>query len=292
MTKIRVRTETLQQISGQMQGNSSTIGGVGGSLIQAGSGARTYERNTFGPEVKAICSESNALASRNSVNVMNLSSRLSNKLSAFLQADLTFQTNSSDNSSIFTTLEQIGGFFGDWLNSKKEEEFTARWQKMSLKQREKFLNDFQSTLISKFNYPMIITTIVFTDLDDSSGNYHGFYLNGTVTVDTTDLEKESPFSLMRTIAHENRHALQDQAVNDSKFRSEDITEQMVDKWKNNLSNYVKSEDDFEGYWNQPIEKDAREFAKDYVNDYVSDYDLSNSPRDFVPDADQSISSWA
>jgi hypothetical protein len=41
--------------------------------------------------------------------------------------------------------------------------------------------------------------------------------------------------------------------------------EQVKSWHLNDENYISPDDDFEGYWKQPVEEDARDFAEDQIN---------------------------
>jgi hypothetical protein len=62
-----------------------------------------------------------------------------------------------------------------------------------------------------------------------------------------------------TMTHEMRHQFQDEVTeNPSLF---DIPPQVVQQWRENDVNYISGDDDFEGYYKQPLEVDARSFAE-------------------------------
>ena len=91
MTNIRVETEKLQSVAGQLKSNSTSINSIGGRLLNAGLSARTYDSNTFGPKIRTICSEANLLASKHSGNISMLSTTLDKKNQAFLLVDNSAQ---------------------------------------------------------------------------------------------------------------------------------------------------------------------------------------------------------
>ena len=64
--------------------------------------------------------------------------------------------------------------------------------------------------------------------------------------------------VMKTIMHESRHAYQDFAINYPEQVS--VDKATIKMWKDNFKNYISPELDFEAYCNQPVEKDANEFA--------------------------------
>ena len=279
MTNIRVETEKLQSVAGQLKSNSTSIGGVGGRLLNAGSSARTYDNNSFGPKVRAICTDSNARALNIGGILGGMAGMLNRKVNAFIQADSIFSQEMGKKNLSFEFPSLIGidarGEINDLINSKRYKFVEDQWNKMDIEQRKHFLNKFQASLLFLYGYPLASDEIIFTDLPDINGDYKGRYFENKITVDITNVETDGPFPLMRTIAHENRHAMQDHAIQNPEFRPDGITDDMADEWQDNFDNYIESENDFEGYWKQVVEKDARATAVDYVNGYVNDYGFSS-----------------
>lgn len=84
------------------------------------------------------------------------------------------------------------------------------------------------------------------------------------------LENPDCTGLMNTILHESRHAFQHECVNNPNFSN--VNEYTRASWKYNFDNYIGPEDDFEGYEDQEIEKDANYFADGVMNkgmDYLN-----------------------
>ena len=85
---------------------------------------------------------------------------------------------------------------------------------------------------------------------------------------------------MNTAAHEARHAGQHEIIRDTdrsiwdyvvgnekerELEEHRVTREEVDYWKENFDDYKRPENDFDAYFNQPVEKDAREAGRDFVN---------------------------
>lgn len=62
-----------------------------------------------------------------------------------------------------------------------------------------------------------------------------------------------------TVLHEMRHKFQKEAVIFPQYY--DVTEQTAEVWRKNFEHYIDSKWNFAVYLNQPVEKDAREFAQ-------------------------------
>ncbi len=86
-------------------------------------------------------------------------------------------------------------------------------------------------------------------------------LNSNLLVDS------NPEKVMKTILHETRHAYQYFAINyPDKVYIDDDT---LKAWKDNFKHYISPELDYEAYRNQPLEKDAEDFANRMWNEGVA-----------------------
>lgn len=78
--------------------------------------------------------------------------------------------------------------------------------------------------------------------------------------DEYSLYGKEPSRLTKTCLHEGRHALQHQVV---ECKVEYPDKELADEWKHNLEegNYISYKRNPKAYYNQPVERDAREFAE-------------------------------
>lgn len=78
--------------------------------------------------------------------------------------------------------------------------------------------------------------------------------------DESSLYGKEPSRLTQTCLHEGRHALQHQ-VAEGKVKY--IDSEVAEEWRNNLEegNYISYKRNPKAYYNQPVERDAREFAE-------------------------------
>lgn len=90
MTKIRIVTDKVKAVSTKIAVLSALVKATGAVLQATGLLARTYENNTFGPEVRVICAEAGANALKNGGVLGLLTSQLLRKVMAFEKADGTF----------------------------------------------------------------------------------------------------------------------------------------------------------------------------------------------------------
>ena len=83
-------------------------------------------------------------------------------------------------------------------------------------------------------------------------------INNTIKLNANYLETPDCKDLMNTLLHESRHAFQHRCVKHPE--SCDVSPKVIEEWKDNHKHYIRPDDDFVAYENQPIEKDANEFA--------------------------------
>ncbi|MBE6719080.1 MAG: hypothetical protein E7571_00290 [Ruminococcaceae bacterium] len=97
---------------------------------------------------------------------------------------------------------------------------------------------------------------------------------GCIYVNTSQFDSESMYgkdssTLVTTCLHEGRHAYQHQVANGT-VAHDNLEEAEV--WRENLNgeNYISFEDNPRGYFEQPVEVDARDFASNRYNELLSE----------------------
>ena len=88
--------------------------------------------------------------------------------------------------------------------------------------------------------------------------------NNTIKLNSNYLENPDCKDLLNTLLHESRHAFQHCCVKHPE--SCDVSPKVIEAWKENQKHYIRPEDDFVAYENQPIEKDANDFADSVMKD--------------------------
>lgn len=124
--------------------------------------------------------------------------------------------------------------------------------------------------------------IQFKDLKDGAAGAYNTR-TGTLVMDN-DLVNTDPRMAIHTAVHETRHAAQSEAIRDVEAGRVDelpegVSEEEVAEWAANDDNYVnpspwydflwsdeRKAEQYEKYWNQPLEEDAREAGRDYLSD--------------------------
>ena len=88
--------------------------------------------------------------------------------------------------------------------------------------------------------------------------------NNTIRLNANYLETPDCKDLMNTLLHESQHAFQHRCVKHPE--SCDVSPKVIEVWKDNQKHYIRPEDDFVAYENQPIERDANDFADSVMKD--------------------------
>jgi hypothetical protein len=96
--------------------------------------------------------------------------------------------------------------------------------------------------------------VVFRD-DMDDGAYGGYNPN-TNTIEINQNMLDDSAEAADTITHEMWHAYQQQCA-------EDPSNERSGEYQEAFDNYISPEDDFEGYENQMVEAEAREFAQGF-----------------------------
>lgn len=94
-------------------------------------------------------------------------------------------------------------------------------------------------------------------------------VNFKAGMDHGQLLGDDPAAALRTYAHEFRHAYQCYQASlyesDQFFMSRQVHDMgKAREWSVNLQHYKAPDEDYDDYYNQPIERDARDFAEKLV----------------------------
>jgi hypothetical protein len=185
--------------------------------------------------------------------------------------DLEYVPTDYDKKMIDGSKDIIQRYFPDGI-----EETMVR---LSLEERINQITSLTSD-ISKF-YQVDIKMLKFLSTTETSSSAEtigemtaGYFNEKTnsiaynVDILATD-DSERLYEMVNTVIHECRHAFQFKAISTPGFKDIIPYETLI-AWANNWQNYIQAEMDLEGYFKQPIEYDARNFAdlttKDFIND--------------------------
>lgn len=143
---------------------------------------------------------------------------------------------------------------------KKKRYKRSTWKKATVKERKKILLDLFED-IQKI-YGVSVSKLVIEPIECEGGIAWGYYNDAESLICINEDVLSNPKNykkIMDTMMHEMRHAYQHEVVrNPKKFK---VDEKTVEEWSKNIKDYKTVEDDgYAAYRDQPIEKDAREFA--------------------------------
>lgn len=149
----------------------------------------------------------------------------------------------------------------DGLGMIFTQEVFDNWDKVSLQEKAERVNAYAEYLNQSLG--ITINRIDIKEMPDNIfgqafASEHRMELNIKMLEDPARLGK-----LIDTITHEARHQMQyDAILNPEKFPN--ISQETIESWRSNWNNYINISDDFEGYYKQPVEVDARKFAEDVM----------------------------
>jgi hypothetical protein len=138
------------------------------------------------------------------------------------------------------------------------------WSSMDNDQRQVALQSAENRMAQAYGRP---PQEVLTDKPDGStwnAGECGQYDPEHKAISMNPDRFEDPREAVDTLAHEGRHAYQHHVCDENNLGTHpDHIE--AGAWGDNIRNYVSPDKDFEGYWNQPIERDARDFGQRMTN---------------------------
>lgn len=152
--------------------------------------------------------------------------------------------------------------------NEKYEEFVDWWQNRTIEERTLYLQGLQERLADRYGMPRTLVTIY--DLPDGVG---GQSSGGVVYLDNDHLINADPWRVIETLFHETRHEYQREVVanyQNNGLIPDGINQNQVEKWIYEFENYIGGEDSFKDYYNQAIERDARNFGDDVMKDFLSE----------------------
>ncbi len=176
-----------------------------------------------------------------------------------------------------------GSFSSDGPQGVVDPQVARLWSEMSEEERRTALEEMAEDLADAAGLEDF--EIRFEDLEDQDGDgvddnpdtdSHGSWSEDdrVLRLDVNDLDDPD---LINTMAHEVRHAVQHQAVDDLPDDADDpfdpppgATRDDVEDWRDNFDDYTSPADDFDGYYNQPVESDARDAGDDYLDDLTGE----------------------
>jgi len=158
--------------------------------------------------------------------------------------------------------------------NKDYKRFKAWWQTQSIDEKKAYLQNLQNEYADQMGWPRML--IVADDLvDPANGDARGLNIDEILILDIDNFNTDDPWRLMEDLFHETRHQYQREVV--SNFQTNgtipsDMTQSEIENWvyEINPENYISGNDDFESYYNQAIESDARKWGDIVMKDVLDD----------------------
>lgn len=144
----------------------------------------------------------------------------------------------------------------------------AEWDKLNNDERLELLQKVEDALAKSQGRPRV--DLRSGDID-GNGLYHGSDDPPTIEINNALLTQGDLHATLTTLAHESRHAYQYYAIENADFHPD---AEQVESWRTNFEegNYIEPAKNPKGYWNQPVERDARHFG-DLFADTLAPQDL-------------------
>ena len=154
-------------------------------------------------------------------------------------------------------------------------EVAERWAQLTDAERKAIIDQKIEELAKE--YGVDVEDIIWDDTISGNGSWSEDEKAVRLNPDKLD----DP-DLLHTVAHEMRHARQYEAIednNDFQFWWEDdpfdaheedgITEDQAEEWEENFDDYKSPDQDFDAYYNQPVEADARKSGREYLDNLTA-----------------------
>ncbi len=160
-----------------------------------------------------------------------------------------------------------------WEVLQDEKYSPENWDKSSVEERKKILQDYMNEVIAIYGLKDVKTKIRW----DNNATYTegsitwGYYTHGTHSVTlneralTDSVGGWDSYDLLETVSHELRHAYQHEAIDHpTDFM---VSKETIDSWNDNFKHYISSSTDYQGYRDQAVERDARDFQVNRNDNY-------------------------
>lgn len=271
MTDILVRPQELRQTAQQLRASAKKISGATGDVgkIVLGSALRlVFTGNRASALMKRYLSKAGELAAFDDL-VLKFANDLEQIANKFEQADKAGSTPGRD----------VDQDKKSPKHKKTSAQFNKEWEKMSIQERIDYLDVVYEKIIIEYGLERVMLSI--EDLPDrmflwiNISDARGMYSGDRIAIDSDNLHNDKGSELLKTFVHEIRHQIQHKLVTDYRENGEQISLpsgvsiEQVKAWSDNFDNYIKPDDDYEGYRKQPLEKDSRDFSDKYTQDYYT-----------------------
>lgn len=141
------------------------------------------------------------------------------------------------------------------------------WDAMSLKEKEIAAAELcQINLLYLTGHKN--EKLRFVIREDYQSSASGFYSENFHEIVADYKYADNRDHMLNLICHECYHFFQYRLLNKEKDKHELVSEEKLHKYKKEFADYIDIDEDFEGYYNQQCEIDAREYAERMQNVYL------------------------
>lgn len=155
----------------------------------------------------------------------------------------------------------------DMLLSLQDE----KWMELNVEEKL----DVMQTVANIEAYYLGLPNELNVSVVNFQGTELGSYSDGirTIYISLPHLESASAREVLDTCCHEAFHGYQHRLIDAYNSTDEDVKNLRIYKktvsYQEEFGNYIEGEQDFDGYYEQLCETDARKYAKDAVEDYYN-----------------------
>lgn len=156
------------------------------------------------------------------------------------------------------------------------EDVLSSWQELSLDEKTEKLNEYYIRAGENLgiNTKGVIVEYMPSEAGTTTFGYNAG--DGYIHINQECVDDPSQFKeILDTATHEMRHQFQNDAVVNYAEYS-DIPKDVIEQWEYELTpgNYIDPDYDFQGYYEQAIESDARDFAENVLESYTEKMNLN------------------
>ena len=147
-------------------------------------------------------------------------------------------------------------------------EVVAGWAELSLEQKTAKLNEYY--VKAGENLGIQTKGVIVEPMYSQPGMISFGYNSGDGYIHLNEAVVQDPEMLgqvLDTATHEMRHQFQTEVVAEP-GRFGDLPSDVVAQWQYEFANYISPDYDYQGYYEQAIEQDARSFADEVLQSYM------------------------
>lgn len=152
-----------------------------------------------------------------------------------------------------------------WTVLQADKYSRENWDRSSVEERKQILQDYMDEVMRIYGLKHANGTInwdpkaTYTPNSITWGYYS--HMSHKVTLNERALSDSQgswdSYDLLETVSHELRHAYQHEAVDHPTEYM--VSDETIKSWKYNINHYISASTDYQGYRDQVIEVDARDF---------------------------------